>query len=262
MPMKIIMKGEIIIIYISHFLLGFDKKRFITQTHCRNPSLGLATKARPCKGAGQEEPRECRRVWEWTLTFRSELPFWELESWWTPESLESDCKGQNPLHWRVLYIIGKILKLRCLKWARMIHLDIWNTSYGQKKGWESNWQFDSRPLKVGNRPNFLACRWRATYRWKSLDEGYKFALDLISIEGLYTKLWGAKVAGVPTLAILRLPFGNPGTKCHLDVGSVERHKIYYKEEGGGFPQVRVVVNLVSPSLPVAHLSTKSVPARH
>jgi hypothetical protein len=30
--------------------------------------------------------------------------------------------------------------------------------------------------------------------------------------------------------------GNPGTKCHLDVGLVERHKVYYKGEGGGFPK--------------------------
>jgi hypothetical protein len=29
----------------------------------------------------------------------------------------------------------------------------------KRKGRESNWQFDSRPLKVGNRPDFLACKW-------------------------------------------------------------------------------------------------------
>jgi hypothetical protein len=29
-------------------------------------------------------------------------------------------------------------------------------------------EFDSRPLKVGNRPDFLACKQRATYRWKFL----------------------------------------------------------------------------------------------
>jgi len=28
--------------------------------------------------------------------------------------------------------------------------------------------------------------------------------------------------------ILRLPLGSLGTKCHLDVGLVERHKVYYK----------------------------------
>ncbi len=52
------------------------------------------------------------------------------------------------------------------------------------------------------------------------------------------------------------------TKCHLDVGLMERHKIYYKGEGGGFPQVHVVVSLVSPSLPVARPNTKSVPTMH
>jgi hypothetical protein len=35
----------------------------------------------------------------------------------------------------------------------MSHLDICSISYGKKKGRESNWQFDSRPLKVGNRPD-------------------------------------------------------------------------------------------------------------
>jgi hypothetical protein len=62
-----------------------------------------------------------------------------------------------------------------------------------------------------------------------------------------------------------LNFGNfesPATKCHLDVGFVERHIVYYKGEGGGFPQVRAVVSLVSPSLPVTCPSTKSVPTMH
>jgi hypothetical protein len=91
------------------------------------------------------------------------------------------------------------------------------------------------------------CRWSATHRWKALNENYNFTLNIISIEGLHTKLWGPKVTKVPTLGISRLPFGSPGTKCHLDVGLVERHKVYYKGEGGGFPQVRAMVSLVNPS---------------
>jgi hypothetical protein len=80
----------------------------------------------------------------------------------------------------------------------MIHLDTLNTSYWQKKGWESNWQFDSRPLKVKNHHNFFACKWCATYHWKALNESYKFALDLISIGGLHTcygpsKLWESQL---------------------------------------------------------------------
>jgi len=73
---------------------------------------------------------------------------------------------------------------------------------------------------------------------------------------------GLKVEGVPNLGILKLPFGSPETKCHLDVGLVERHKVYYKGEGGGFPQVRVVVSLVNMSLSVARPSTKSAPTMH
>jgi hypothetical protein len=38
----------------------------------------------------------------------------------------------------VLYIIAKLLERRCLKWACIAHFDIWNISYGQMKGQESN----------------------------------------------------------------------------------------------------------------------------
>ncbi len=127
-------------------------------------------------------------VREWTLTLPSEPSFWELESRWIPKFSKGDFKGQNPLDGKVLYIIENLLKLICLKWACMTHLDIWNTSYGQKKGRESNWQFDFQPLKVKNRLDFLMCKWHATYCWKALDKGYNCFLDLISIRGLHTKL--------------------------------------------------------------------------
>jgi hypothetical protein len=78
---------------------------------------------------------------------------------------------------------------------------------------------------------------RATYCWKALDEGYNFSLDLISIGGLHTKLLGPKVARILILAILGFSLGSLETTCHLDVGLMERYRIYYKGEGGGFPQV-------------------------
>ncbi len=64
------------------------------------------------------------------------------------------------------------------------------------------------------------------------------------------------------MGIPGLPFGSPKTKCHLDVGLVEKHKVYYKGEDGGVPQVRAVVSLVSSSLPVAYPSTKSAQTMH
>ncbi len=97
---------------------------------------------------------------------------------------------------------------------------------------------------------------------EALDEGYNFSSDLTSIGGLHAKLWGPKVVGVLTLGILGLPFESLGIKCHLDADLVKRHKVYYKGEGGVFPQVRAVMNLVSPSLPVALPSTKSAQTMH
>jgi hypothetical protein len=136
------------------------------------------------------------------------------------------------------------------------------TSCGQKKGWESNCQFDSRPLKVNSHPDSLPCRWCDTYCQKALNEGYNFALNLTSIEGLHTKLWASKVAGVPILGISGLSFGSLGTKWHLGVILVAMHREYYKGEGGGFPQFWVVVSIVSPCSLVAYPCTKSALTLH
>jgi hypothetical protein len=201
--------------------------------------------------------RECEKVLEsvreWTLTLPRQLPLWEMESRWTLETSESNYKGQTSISCGVLYIIGKLLKRRYLKWARIAHLDIWSTSYGQKKGRESNSRefasFDSGPLKVRNRPEILGFKKRATYRWKGLNEIYNFALDRIAIRGLLAKLWGSKVPRVPFGAISGLPLGSPKKNSHLDVASMESCRIYYKGEGGGFPQVRAVVSIVCSCCP-------------
>jgi hypothetical protein len=194
--------------------------------------------------------RECEKVLEsvrdWTLTLPRQLPLWEMESRWIPETAESDRRGQTSMDRGVLYIIGKFLKCRCLKWARLAHLNIWNTSYSQKKGRESNCQFDSRPQRVRNRPLPDVRFGSATWRWKALDESYNFASDCIAIQGLLAKLWGSKVLRVPFGTISGLPLGSPGKNSHLDVASVESCRVYYKGEGGGFPQVRAVVSLVCP----------------
>jgi hypothetical protein len=64
-------------------------------------------------------------------------------------------------------------------------------------------------------------------------------------------------------------FGNFGTptweskdKMQLGVGPMAKHKVYYKGEGGGFSQVRAVVNLVNPKLLAVHPNIKNVPIMH
>jgi len=50
--------------------------------------------------------------------------------------------------------------------------------------------------------------------------------------------------------------GVSGEKSHLDVGCVASHRVYYKGEGGGFPQVWAVVSLVCPCYPWLVLAPK------
>ncbi len=183
---------------------------------------------------------------------------WEFGVLRNSRKLRRWLQGSNTSHLGVLYTIGKVLKFTCPKWPCMSHLDICSPSYGRKKGRQSNWQFDSRPLKVGNRPESDISRGNATWRWKDLKESYKFGSDLVPIEGHGKKLWSLKVSGVQTGIVSGLHFGSPGKKCHSDVVSTGKRREYYMGEGGGFPRVRAVVSQVSPRLPVACPNTKRV----
>jgi hypothetical protein len=132
-------------------------------------------------------------VWGWSPTLGK---VGDLESSGTPECLELDSKGQNTSHWGVLGVIEKVFKRRYWKCPRIGNSDICSPSYGQKKGRESNWQFDSRPLKVGNR-HLLNVRFEsAIWRWKDLDKGYNFGSDLAAIQLCSRELWWFKVSGV------------------------------------------------------------------
>jgi hypothetical protein len=100
-------------------------------------------------------------------THTPEMGTWESSG--TPESLEFDYKGQNTLHWGVLYIIGKLSKCKCPKWARMTHLDIWNTSYGQKKGRELVWLPTTESRELTRFPCVqVACDTSLESSWRGL----------------------------------------------------------------------------------------------
>jgi len=97
-----------------------------------NPSLGLATKAKGLQGC---RLRGSSRITSHTLgSVRKcegmnphtprQLPLWKMESQWTPKTSENNLRGKNSMSYNFLYIIGKLLESRCLKWARITHLDI------------------------------------------------------------------------------------------------------------------------------------------
>ncbi len=194
-----------------------------SQTACRNPTLAKC-----------EDETHTPKVGD-------------LESSGTPECLEFDSKAQNTLHWGVLGVIEKVVKCKCPKWPRIGHLDICSPSYGQKKGRESKWQFDSRPLKVENRPVPDVCSESATWRWKALFKGYKFGLKLVPIGGQGEELRSPKVPGVQTGTVLGFHFGSPGKKSHSDATPVGERRVYYREYGGGISRAWAVVCHVSPS---------------
>jgi hypothetical protein len=148
----------------------------------------------------------------------------DLESSGTPECLGFNSKAQNTSHWGVLGFIEKVLKRRYRKWPRIGHLDICNPSYGQKKGQESNWQFDSRPLKVGSRPLSDVRIQSARCRWKDLDESYNFGSDLVAIRLGSRELWALKVPRLQ-LGQFRDNFGTPTWES--------REKVPFKCKCGG-----------------------------
>ncbi len=81
-----------------------------------------------CEGMNPHTPK-------WTF-------LWEMESRWTFEFSINDYKGQNSMVWRVPYINRNLLECRCLKWARMTHLDIWNMAKRKVKSQIGKLTFD------------------------------------------------------------------------------------------------------------------------
>jgi len=151
------------------------------------------------------------QVWGWSPTLGK---VGGLEPFGTLECSELNSKAQNTSHWSVLGAIEKVLKRRYRKWPRIGHSDICSPSYGQKKGRESNWQFDSRPLKVRNRPLPDVALKSATWRWKALDKSYNFNSRLVLIQVRGEELWPFKVSGVQPGQFWDSISGVP-TKCAI-----------------------------------------------
>jgi len=74
------------------------------------------------------------------------------------------------------------------------------------------------------------------------------------------KVMGLQSPGSPSWRDFGTPTwesrGSPRRKKPFGCGPVERSRVYYKGEGGGFPQVRAMVNLVCPCCPWLVLAPK------
>ncbi len=65
------------------------------------------------------------------------------------------------------------------------------------------------------------------------------------------KVMGPQSCGSPNFGNFKTPtWESQDKKNHLDVGLMERHRVYYKGEGGGFPQIWAMMSLMSPNLPL------------
>jgi hypothetical protein len=170
--------------------------------YCCNLSLGLATKAKACKGVGQEwnsrvifhapwSVRKCEgmnpHIHKWASTLGIGLP---MDFW----IFRGPLQGSKLTGLKSSFYYWKSFEMYMFKMG--LHGSF---GYLKLKLWpkeRSKVQFDSGPQKVKNRPKLLVCRWCVTYHWKDLDEGYNFALDLISIENLTKNVWAPKVTRV------------------------------------------------------------------
>ncbi len=151
---------------------------------------------------------------------------WDLESSGTPECSELENKGKNTSHWGVLGVVGKVLKRKYRKCPRIGNLDICSSSYGQKKGRESNWQFDSRPLKVENRwCPIRECNMPLERSQRGVQFWFRPRCDPI----LQSGVMAVQSSGSPAGTNSGLHCGSPENLCHLDAPSVASCREYYRE---------------------------------
>jgi hypothetical protein len=157
---------------------------------CHNPSFGLVTKVRACKGVCQKwspgvtfhAPGSVKKCEEWTHTFPSGLPLWELESWWILKSLKGNCRGSKLIELKSSLYHWKVLETWMFKMG--LHDPF---EYLKHKLWPKKGPGVKLPISLPttkSRESFwfpytqVACR----ISWKALDEGYNW----------FITLWGKK----------------------------------------------------------------------
>jgi hypothetical protein len=134
-------------------------------SHSRNGDLGVLRDSQ-CRNP------TLRQVWGWN----SHSPkSGNLESAGTPENSKLDCRGQNTLPWNVIISLERSWSVDVENGLACTILTSAAQVMVERRAGSQNWQFNSQPLKVGNRPNLGVRRWSATHCWKAFEENYKFA---------------------------------------------------------------------------------------
>jgi hypothetical protein len=171
------------------------------------------TKARACKGTGQERGPG---VWE-SVRMNIHTPKWtSIIGSWSPGGLS---KLQRVITRVKTHLLVELFISLESYWNLDVQnglaWPIWTSTtqvMAKRKAGSQTGSLIPNHGKSGINPIPLCVGgvWHAV--GKLLTRGYNFGLDFIPIEGLHKKLWSRKVAGLPTLAILGLPNGSPGTK--------------------------------------------------
>jgi hypothetical protein len=78
-----------------------------------------------------------------------------MESQWTPEISESDFKDQNSIACGILYVIGKLLEHKCLKWAHIVHLESETQVMAKRKARNQTTNLTPDQKKSGIDPIYL-----------------------------------------------------------------------------------------------------------
>jgi len=111
-------------------------------------------------------------------------------------------------------------------------------------------------IKSRELTQFLCVQMACDILLKSSWGGLQLCFRLHLNKRFRSKVMAPQSCGSLNLGNFGTPTSESLDKCHLDVGPMGSHKVYYKGEGGGFPQVWRVVNLVSLSCPWLVLAPK------
>ncbi len=115
-------------------------KKWLWIKLCFNINFGLVIKVgaqkkmkdrRMCWNSHTFDYGKMQKKWIFEISKWESLGSWSSKLFWI---FGTKCRWQIIFKLNKFYIIDFFLKCRCQRWACAFHLEIWNSSYDQKKG--------------------------------------------------------------------------------------------------------------------------------